>query len=94
MVSQGHNKPGERERWIVVTTGCAPPVAEDWCLRGMVWIGRRVFERVPEEKSKEVQVPDSSEGEEVTDGIIEDEDDEGVAPRDLEERQRRDRQEL
>ena len=53
-----------------------------------------MFERVPEEKSKEVQVPDSSGGEEVTDGIIEDEDDEGVAPRDLEERQRRDRQEL
>jgi len=34
MVTQGLNKPGERERWIVVTTGCAPPVAEDWCLPG------------------------------------------------------------
>ena len=34
-----------------------------------------------EEKSKEVEVLDTTEGEEVTNGIIEDEDDEGVTPR-------------
>jgi hypothetical protein len=85
MVSQGLNKTGERERWLMLTTGCAPPLAEDWCLRGMEWVGRRVFERgywkSGDEKSKEVEVLDASEGEEVTDGIIEDEDDEdeGVA---------------
>jgi len=64
----------------MLTTGCAPPLAEDWCLRGMEWVGRRVFERgywkSGEEKSKEVEVLDASEGGEVTDGIIEDEDDE------------------
>ncbi|KAF7964541.1 hypothetical protein HWV62_5931, partial [Athelia sp. TMB] len=70
----------EPERWVMLTTGCAPPLAEDWCLRGMEWVGRRVFERgywkSGEEKSKEVEVLDASESEEVTDGIIEDEDDE------------------
>jgi hypothetical protein len=84
MVAQGLNKTGDRERWIMLTTGCAPPLAEDWCLRGMEWVGRRVFERgywkSGEEKSKEVEVLDASEGEEVTDGIIEDEDDDDESP--------------
>ena len=40
MVSQGLNKPGESERWIMLTTGCAPPLPEDWCLRGMEWVRR------------------------------------------------------
>jgi protein SMG6 len=60
---QGLNKTGDRERLIMLmtglTTGCAPPLAEDWCLCGM------------EESSKEVEVLDAGEGEEVTDGIIE-----------------------
>ena len=43
-VSQGLNKPGESERWIMLTTGCVPPLPEDWCLRGMEWVRRRVFE--------------------------------------------------
>ena len=87
VVSQGLDKPGERERWIMLTTGCVPPLSEDWCLRGMEWVGRRVFERGywkgGEEKSKEVEVLDASEGEEVTDDIIEGEndDDEGTASR-------------
>lgn len=25
--------------------GCTPPLSEDWCLHGMEWVGRRVFER-------------------------------------------------
>jgi protein SMG6 len=53
-------------------------------LRGMEWVGRRVFERgywkSGEESSKEVEVLDAGEGEEVTDGIIEDEDDEEESP--------------
>jgi protein SMG6 len=83
MVSQDLNKIGERERWIMLTSSCAPPLSEDWCLRGMEWVGRRVFERgywkSGEEKSKEVEVLDASEGEEVTDGIIEDEDEDESA---------------
>ncbi|KZP20887.1 hypothetical protein FIBSPDRAFT_861344 [Athelia psychrophila] len=70
----------EPERRVMLTTGCTPPLAEDWCLHGMEWVGRRVFERgywkSGEEKSKEVEVLDASEDNEVTDGIIEDEDDE------------------
>jgi hypothetical protein len=46
----------------------------------MEWVGGRVFERgcskSGDEKSKGVEVLDASEGEEVTDRIIEDEDDE------------------
>jgi len=62
-------------------TGCAPPLSEDRCLRGMEWVGRRVFERgYGEEKSKEVEVLNASEGEEVTDGIIEDDDDDDESP--------------
>ncbi|KZP12692.1 hypothetical protein FIBSPDRAFT_869959 [Athelia psychrophila] len=58
---------------------CAPPLAEHLCLRGIEWVGHRVFERGywknGEEKSKEIEVLDTSEDSEVTDGIIEDEDD-------------------
>jgi hypothetical protein len=53
-------------------------------MRGMEWVGRRVFERgywkSNDEKSKEAELLDASEGGEVTDGIIiqgEDEDKEG-----------------
>jgi protein SMG6 len=88
MVSQGLNKTGDRERSIILTTGlttsCAPPLAEDRCLRGMEWVGRRVFERGywknGEESSKEVKVLDAGEGEEATNSIIEDEDDEDRSP--------------
>ncbi|KZP10895.1 hypothetical protein FIBSPDRAFT_962674 [Athelia psychrophila] len=38
----------EPERWVMLTTGCAPPLAEDWYLCDMEWSG--------EEKSKEVEV--------------------------------------
>lgn len=79
MLSQGLNKTGERERWAMLTSGCAPPLDEDWCMRGMEWVGRRVFERgywkSGEEKGKEVEVLEANEETEVTDGIIEDGDD-------------------
>jgi hypothetical protein len=29
----------------MLTTGCAPPLSEDWCLHGMEWVGRQVFEK-------------------------------------------------
>lgn len=68
------------ERWAMLTSGCAPPLSEDWCLRGMEWIGRKVFERgywkSGEERRMEVEILDVEEGGQLTDGIIEDEDDE------------------
>ncbi|KAF4578661.1 hypothetical protein EYR40_001189 [Pleurotus pulmonarius] len=32
------------ERWTMLTTRCAP-LREDWCIRAMAWVGRKVFER-------------------------------------------------
>lgn len=68
------------ERWAMLTSGCAPPLSEDWCLRGMEWISRKVFERgywkSGEERRVEVEILDVEEGGQLTDGIIEDEDDE------------------
>lgn len=50
----------------------------------MEWVGRRAFERgyrrSGEEKNKEVEVLDASEGSEVTDGTLEDEDDVDNSP--------------
>jgi protein SMG6 len=88
MLAQGLNKTGERERWAMLTSGCTLPLPEDWCMRGMEWVGRRVFERGywknDDEKSKEVKLLDASEGGEVTDGIIEDGDeDEGAASKSM-----------
>ena len=45
MVSPKHNSPQHVERWVMLTSGCAPPLPEDWCLRGMEWVRRKVFER-------------------------------------------------
>ncbi|TFK42921.1 hypothetical protein BDQ12DRAFT_299349 [Crucibulum laeve] len=71
------SKPGE-ERWPMLTSGCAPPLPEDWCLRGMEWVGRKVFERgfwkSGEERRAELEVLEEGEGGEVTDGQIEDDD--------------------
>lgn len=66
------------ESGVRLTSGCAP-LPEDWCLRGMEWGGRRVFERGfwkgGEERHVEIEVLDSSEDKEgLTDGIIENED--------------------
>jgi protein SMG6 len=68
----------------MLTSGCAPPLPEDWCMRGMEWVGRKVFERgywkSGEERKAEMEVlspvDECGEG---TDGRIEDnDDDEGV----------------
>ena len=66
------------ERWVMLTSGCTPPLPEDWCMRGMEWVGRKVFERgywkSGEEKTAELEVLQTTEGGEVTDGKIEDDD--------------------
>jgi len=41
---EGAKKEGT-DRWVMLTSGCAPPLPEDWCIRGMEWVGRTVFER-------------------------------------------------
>ena len=91
MVSQGltidgngnvATRPGEQ--WMMLTSGCTPPLPEDWCMRGLEWVGRKVFERgywkSGEERKAEMEVlsPMEEYGE-GTDGRIEDDDDdEGV----------------
>ncbi|KAL4251674.1 hypothetical protein ABKN59_003762 [Abortiporus biennis] len=69
---------------LLLTSGCTP-LPEDWCLRGLGWGGKKVFERgfwgkdaaSGEEKNVEVEVLDRCVGDEqMMDGIIEDEDDE------------------
>jgi hypothetical protein len=50
MMSQGLNpiggrQTGQGEMWAMLTSGVSPPLDEDWCLRGMEWVGRRVYER-------------------------------------------------
>ncbi|KAJ6546460.1 hypothetical protein DFH09DRAFT_1171098 [Mycena vulgaris] len=82
MASQGlaSSRAPREERWAMLTTGCAPPLPEDWCLRGMEWVGRKVYQqgfwKTGEEKRAEIEVLDESEAVEITDGHIEDDDDE------------------
>jgi protein SMG6 len=52
MMSQGlMSEPGKSsshrnvEQWVMLTSGCAPLLVEDWCLRGIEWVGRKVYER-------------------------------------------------
>ncbi|KAK1222785.1 hypothetical protein PQX77_014353 [Marasmius sp. AFHP31] len=63
------------DRWLMLTTSCAPPLPEDWCLRGMEWVGRKVFERgywkSGEDRQAEIEVLDELEVEEMDDGRIE-----------------------
>ena len=71
--------PTGTERWVMLTSGCPPALPEDWCMRGMEWVGRKVFERgywkSGEDRRVEIEVLDVEEGGQLTDGIIEDEDD-------------------
>ena len=70
---------GDRERWPVLTSQCTPPLAEDWCIRGMEWVGRKVFERGywkgGEERKVELEILDMMEQGEASDGMIESDDD-------------------
>ncbi|RXW24170.1 hypothetical protein EST38_g1674 [Candolleomyces aberdarensis] len=87
MSSQGLDNPKESvsgERWPMLTSGVSPPIPEDWCMRGMEWVGRKVFERgywkYGEERKAEMEVLEQVEGVELSDGRIEDDDDdEGVS---------------
>ncbi|KAG6861720.1 hypothetical protein C0995_012724 [Termitomyces sp. Mi166 len=74
---------GEKEcgaKWTMLTSGMAPPLPEDWCIRGMEWVGRSVFERgywkSGEDRRTEIEVLEEQEwAREMTDGHIEDDDD-------------------
>lgn len=81
-----HEQQKERsEAGALLTSGCAP-LPEDWCLRGLGWGGKKVFERgfwgkdatAEDVKNMEMEVLDKCESnEDMMDGIIEDEDDDG-----------------
>ena len=66
---------------MLLTSG-STPLSEDWCLRGLGWGGKKVYERgfwnkeaVNEDENMELEVLDRDEAEEeMMDGIIEDED--------------------
>ncbi|KAF7322791.1 PINc domain-containing protein [Mycena chlorophos] len=81
MSSQGllDGRSSPQDRWAMITTGCAPPLSEDWCLRGMEWVGRKVYQhgfwKSGEDKRAEMEVLDDSEAVEITDGHIEDDSD-------------------
>ena len=74
----------ERERndaGMLLTSGMSP-LSEDWCLRGLGWGGKKIYERgfwekrvIGEEENVEMEILDRDESEEeMMDGIIEDED--------------------
>ncbi|KAG6840703.1 hypothetical protein C0991_004947 [Blastosporella zonata] len=73
------DKEGQGQRWAMLTSGAAPPLPEDWCVRGMEWVGRSVFERgywkAGEERRAEIEVLEEDGERETTDGHIEDDDD-------------------
>ncbi|KAM6490183.1 hypothetical protein JOM56_014375 [Amanita muscaria] len=65
----------ERGKWI--TNGCTPPYRKTWCLRGMEWESRRVFERgywKSDSITSELDVLAKGDHFETTDGKIEDND--------------------
>ncbi|KAF8633707.1 hypothetical protein AX17_004365 [Amanita inopinata Kibby_2008] len=75
------NMPNERAKWAMITNGCSPPLPEDWCMRGMEWVGRKVFERgywkldsTSEECRTEAGVLSKDDPAEASDGKIEDDD--------------------
>ncbi|KAK2460537.1 hypothetical protein APHAL10511_007007 [Amanita phalloides] len=85
--SQSHSSPSspqgtsDRGKWSMLTNKCAPPLPEDWCMRGMEWVGRRVFERgywktesTGEECRTDVDVLGKTDHVDITDGRIEDDD--------------------
>ncbi|KAL0947160.1 hypothetical protein HGRIS_013287 [Hohenbuehelia grisea] len=69
---------GGQDRWPMLTSGCAPPLPEDWCLRGMEWINRKVHERGfwknSEDRRPELELLESRESAVVVEGQIEDDD--------------------
>ncbi|KAI0665042.1 hypothetical protein C8Q70DRAFT_904630 [Cubamyces menziesii] len=70
------------ESGLLLTSGCKP-LPEDWCIRGMGWAGKKVFERgfwkkdsdaAEEERNVEIEVLDRVEvADQSMDGVVEDE---------------------
>ena len=67
MMSQGlMSEPGKSsshrnvEQWVMLTSGCAPLLVEDWCLRRIEWVGCKVYERgfwkSSEDRKAEIEV--------------------------------------
>ena len=86
------------ESGLLLTGGCKP-LPEDWCIRGMGWGGKKVFERgfwnkdadaAGEERNIEVEVLDRVEQpDQAMDGIIEDEGDDHEVSNDQSPEKRR-----
>jgi hypothetical protein len=83
MTSQGLLGPSapsaSGDRWAMLTSDVSPPASEDWSMRGMEWVGRKIFERgywkSGEDRKAELEVVDQNESVEVEDGTIEDDED-------------------
>ena len=60
--------------WTMLTSGCSPPLDEDWCMRGMEWVGRRIFERgywkIAEDSRPEVAILDKRNPESPVMGLL------------------------
>ncbi|KAK7043684.1 hypothetical protein VNI00_008295 [Paramarasmius palmivorus] len=84
--------PDGTDRWPMLTSHFQPPLPEDWCMRGMEWVGRKVFERGYWNKTNEdvgqaeIDTLDATEVSEVADGRIEDEDEDNTT---MDEKKRR-----
>lgn len=67
----------DKERWQVLSSNTAPPLPEDWCIRGMEWVGRKVYERgfwkAGDERRMELEALDDIEIVNLTDGMIDQE---------------------
>ena len=66
-------------KWMCATA----PLPEDWCLCGVEWVRKRVFERGfwksgAEKKAAELEVLEMIEGKALMDGTIEDDDGDDV----------------
>jgi protein SMG6 len=78
VISQGlMSEPGKSnsrrnvEQWAMLTSGRAPSLVEDWCLRGMEWVGHKAYEhgfwKSGEERKVELEVLETTEGGQLTD---------------------------
>ncbi|KAI0362699.1 hypothetical protein OH77DRAFT_1529844 [Trametes cingulata] len=84
-VLREHQRASAEGGALLLTSGCGP-LPEDWCIRGMGWAGKKVFERgfwtkdadtAGEERNIELEVLDRVEGaDQAMDGVVEDEADE------------------
>ncbi|KAJ3935434.1 MAG: hypothetical protein NXY57DRAFT_912951 [Lentinula lateritia] len=76
MISEGLSPlNNSRERWAVLAINTVPS-PEDWCLRGMEWVVRRIFPhgywKGFEDRKVEIEILSEAERVDITDGHIED----------------------